>query len=455
MWRAGVCVLVCLCLSVRSQPLVFEDNFDELDFNVWKHDVTMTGGGNWEFEMYINNRSVSYVRDGIFYIKPQPTTLELQNQGNTAGFVYDLQATSPENSCTSTFDFGCQRTVVAAPGGLSVINPVQSALVRTYEAFAFRYGRLEVRAKLPAGDWLWPAIWLLPEHAKYGPWPVSGEIDLVESRGNDVSYAPGGRNKFGTTLHLGHRWSNDAYQAATMQYTHPTPLSDDFHTYGLLWTNDSIISYIDDPSNVVLSVSNQDWWNRVLATENFGTGMHNPWATGSPSAPFDHRFYLIFNVAVGGINGYFPDGVGGKPWNNGAGNAAQLFQQQQATWLATWNGEDAALQIDWVRVYSDDHAKAPSSGQSPSIQPDNHTIIEVRNITRTVVEEITNNITNNITENYTTYVRAQVESLSDDTWSQTEATRNLLLSFFGSVLASVLCTFGIMRCVAARQYTSL
>lgn len=45
-----------------------------------------------------------------------------------------------------------------------------------------------MRARLPRGDWLWPAIWMLPVRQDYGPWPMSGEIDIIESRGNDPSY---------------------------------------------------------------------------------------------------------------------------------------------------------------------------------------------------------------------------------------------------------------------------
>jgi beta-glucanase (GH16 family) len=52
------------------------------------------------------------------------------------------------------------------------------------ESFNMRYGRVEVMAKLPKGDWIWPGIWLLPKGDVYRQWPASGEIDIVESRGN-------------------------------------------------------------------------------------------------------------------------------------------------------------------------------------------------------------------------------------------------------------------------------
>jgi beta-glucanase (GH16 family) len=75
-----------------------------------------------------------------------PTTLE-------------LWGSQPADVCTGNSFYGCSR----ASGGGNVLNPIQSARLRTAGAFSFKYGRLEVEAKLPKGDWIWPAIWLLPE----------------------------------------------------------------------------------------------------------------------------------------------------------------------------------------------------------------------------------------------------------------------------------------------------
>lgn len=66
-------------------------------------------------------------------------------------------------------------------------NPIRSARLRTVNSFSAKYGRVVIRAKMPKGDWIWPAIWMLPKHAEYGSWPSSGEIDIVESRGNGPS----------------------------------------------------------------------------------------------------------------------------------------------------------------------------------------------------------------------------------------------------------------------------
>jgi len=115
------------------------------------------------------------------------------------------------------------------------------------------YGRVEVRAKVPKGDWIWPAIWLLPKYDEFGNWPASGEIDIMESRGNDASYPAGGNNKFASTLHWGPNWDNNQFTKTHAEYTLPTgSLSDDFHIYGLFWDENGLYTYIDTEANKVL-----------------------------------------------------------------------------------------------------------------------------------------------------------------------------------------------------------
>jgi beta-glucanase (GH16 family) len=68
-----------------------------------------------------------------------------------------------------------------------------------------------VSAIAPAGDWMWPAIWLMPAEDKYGPWPASGEIDIMESRGNNYTYPLGGNDIMSSTLHWGPTTGLDAW----------------------------------------------------------------------------------------------------------------------------------------------------------------------------------------------------------------------------------------------------
>ncbi|KAJ3329147.1 hypothetical protein HDU76_008519 [Blyttiomyces sp. JEL0837] len=154
---------------------------------------------------------------------------------------------------------------------------------------------------------------MLPKYNAYGQWPASGEIDIMESRGNDPGYEFGGRDKMGSTC-IG------------------------------IWTPDYIQTYIDDPSNVVLNVTLSDFWGKG----GFESSINNPWAGGCDQAPFDQEFYLVMNVAVGGTNGYFP---GGAPWSNTSPHAPLDFWKARDTWQKTWAGEDVVMKIDKVTVW--------------------------------------------------------------------------------------------------------
>ena len=145
--------LALLVAAARSQEvLIFEDNFTHFNLSVWKHELTLSGEGNWEMEQYVNNRSVSFVRNGSLVIRPTLTNATLGNAGLSSADV-NIWGADPASQCTSNAYFGCERT--GGAGG-NIINPVQSARIRTAETFAFKYGRVEISAKLPRGDWLWP-----------------------------------------------------------------------------------------------------------------------------------------------------------------------------------------------------------------------------------------------------------------------------------------------------------
>ena len=255
------------------------------------------------------------------------------------------------SECTSNAWYGCERNAGASG---NVINPVKSAKLRTNGKFSFNKGKVEVRAKLPKGDFIWPAIWLLPEHEEFGGWPASGEIDIMESRGNDASCSAGGRNKFGSTLHWGPDWSENRWHMTHGSYTHFEDLSDEFHTYGLMWTDDRLYTYIDNPSNIVMDVNfrGQSFWQRGGFN---GEPRENPWRGEDNAAPFNRDFYLILNVAVGGTNGYFPEGQCGKPWSNYDSKAVNSFWNSWSQWYPTWNYPEtnqSAMKIDYVRVWS-------------------------------------------------------------------------------------------------------
>eukprot|EP00128_Syssomonas_multiformis_P016819 Colp12_sorted_trinity150504_noHs@18910 len=332
--------------AASGETLVFTDNFDKLNFNTWEHELTLAGGGNWEFEWYVNNRSNSYVRDGKLYIKPTLTEDAIGEQTMRTGTV-DIWGQSPAELCTGNAFYGCTRSAAASQ---NVINPVRSARLRTVKSFSFQFGRVEIRAKLPKGDWLWPAMWMLPVHNEYGNWPSSGEIDIMESRGNDPSYPEGGHNTFGSTLHWGPNWDQNRYEQTHAMYKHSASLADDFHTYGLYWDENTLYTYFDSPSNKVLEIdfTKQSMWEMG----KFPSTFDNPWVNEPNCAPFNREFYFVINLAVGGTANYFPDGVGGKPWSNSDPHSVNAFYNAKGQWYSTWKGEDSALVLDSINVWS-------------------------------------------------------------------------------------------------------
>lgn len=340
--------------SGGSPRLIFQDEFNKLDFSVWQHELTLAGDGNGCFEEYTNNRTNSFVKNGILYLKPT-FTADVIGAGPMTGnpsTTIDLAALEPNMQCTGGQFWGCSRT--STPD--IILNPIQSAALRTSNSFSFKYGRVEISAKLPRGDWIWPAIWMLPRYLEYGEWPMSGEIDIMESRGNAPGYAPHGSDWFTSTLHWGPYWPQDPWQKTQGSYQIPQgSLSDSFHTYGLFWDETGLYTYIDNDAHKILQVN---WTqptpsgNHFYDLGNFGPQLQasNPWKySPNKGAPFDQEFYLIFNVAVGATGGYFPND-GTRPWKDDQ-YAMRDFWNSRSQWLPSWHGDDVAMQIDWVRVW--------------------------------------------------------------------------------------------------------
>ncbi|XP_065187034.1 beta-1,3-glucan-binding protein-like [Sycon ciliatum] len=333
---------------LTNASIVFQDEFTEFDLEVWQPEITLSGGGNWQFDWAYNNRSNTYVRDGVLYLKPTFTSDYIGEAAVESGFDLDVWGGSPADYCTGNEFYGCERT--SGAGG-NFLNPIQSMALRTVHSFNFKYGRMEIRAKLPKGDWIWPAIWLLPTSNQYGGWPASGEIDIMESRGNPASYAAGGVNTFGSTLHFGPHWPADAYLKAHAEAKAPAghDFSEDFHVFGLIWNETYLGTYLDHPSQPILELPiKESFWSLGGYDKS---KFDNPWAGRGKNAPFDQKFYLIFDMACGGTNGYFPDGQGGKPWTDKSEHAVNEFWGGRSAWQSTWKGEDVAMQIDYVRVY--------------------------------------------------------------------------------------------------------
>ncbi len=179
-----------------------------------------------------------------------------------------------------------------------------SGFIQTKNRIDWTFGRFEARIKMPASNSTWPAFWMSPQNAVYGPWPQSGEIDIMEVRGHDMTRSNGNAH-----------WGNNAgdRQQDKQVYTFPAGNgADNWHIYTVEWSLGQLDFYID--GNYYGTINNFD----------------EPNATTHPG-PFDIGFYLRLNVAVGGtfLN---------APWDDANNGIAQL---------------PATMEVDWVRVYQD------------------------------------------------------------------------------------------------------
>ncbi|MEM6782625.1 MAG: glycoside hydrolase family 16 protein [Bacteroidota bacterium] len=241
--------------------LVWSDEFDgtEVDESKWEFQLgdgcpDLCGWGNAELQFYTRESSV--VSDGTLKITANQNVVD----GDTS---------------------------------------YTSSRLRTLGNGDWTYGRFEVRAKLPIGQGMWPAIWLLFSEDTYGGWAASGEIDIMEAVGDKPEEIFG-------TIHYGGAFPQNVFKGQELKLAAGT-FQDDYFVFTVEWEEGVIRWYVN---NVLYQTLTSDDW--------FTTGSDNP------TAPFDHPFHMILNVAVGG----------NLP---GAPDATTQFPQ--------------TMEIDYVRVY--------------------------------------------------------------------------------------------------------
>jgi beta-glucanase (GH16 family) len=229
--------------------LVWQDEFDGLELNPknWTFDIGGEGWGNNELEYYTDQPENLYIENGMLVIEARA---EKFNQ-----------------------------------------NDYTSARIKTQGLQAWTYGRFEARMKIPAGQGLWPAFWLLGTDIPQNGWPGCGEIDVMENIGKEPLRVHGSAHGQGYSGGNSLSGYLDADSA----------LSNDFHIYAVEWDPDRIRWFLDDKE-----------YFSVLAKDVPGK-----WA-------FDHPYFIILNLAIGGNWPGLPD-------------ETTVFPQQ--------------LLVDYVRVY--------------------------------------------------------------------------------------------------------
>lgn len=333
-------------VPVHTYCTVLDEDFSHgLNDDVWTKEAEVGGFGNGQFEETTVTDENIYIQDGMLNIKPTLQDANLITQNNVINLT-------EQGICATNVWSDCIAVTNITNG--TIVPPARSGRLNTKKGAFIKYGRVEVVAKMPKGDWLWPAIWMLPVENTYGQWPLSGEIDIAESRGNNHTYPLGGNNIISSTLHWGPDQPNDAWwRTYGKTPALMTTFADTFHTFGLEWSEKYLYMYLDSRLlQVMYTKFSGSLWKRgnfALSSDN-GTAFVDPWSqTGRASTPFDENFYLILNVAVGGTNGWFTDGIAGKPWVDASPTAKRDFWNAKDQWYPTWTAPE--MQVKSVKMW--------------------------------------------------------------------------------------------------------
>jgi beta-glucanase (GH16 family) len=225
-------------INAQDKPaewkLVWNDEFDgpALDYSKWEIEVNAFGGGNNELQIYTDRKENVRVEDGNLLLEAR------RDNHGIAGTVREYS----------------------------------SGRIRSKHRGDWTYGKFETRAKLPAGQGVWSAIWMLPTHEKYGTWASSGEIDIMEFKGQEPDIVWG-------TLHYGSQWPDNKHTGDTYKLEKGN-FTDDFHIFTLEWEEGVMRWYVDSK----LTQTQTKW-------ESNG---------GKFPAPFDQEFHILLNLAIGG-----------------------------------------------------------------------------------------------------------------------------------------------------------
>lgn len=216
-------------LTYPGYTLVWNDEFNgnSLDQNNWTYEIGGNGWGNNELEYYTNSIKNTFVTNGGYLV------IEARKE-NVAS------------------------------------NNYTSARLNTAGKKEFKYGRMDIRAKLPVSKGMWPALWMLGTNVSSIGWPACGETDIMELIGTNPAQVVG-------SIH----WALANGSAGTFNNSYNLSSGDfsqRFHVFSLVWALNSIKLYVDD--NLYVSATNA----------NITSGTY----------PFNNPFFFIFNVAVGG-----------------------------------------------------------------------------------------------------------------------------------------------------------
>ncbi len=304
------------CNSKQSDwKLVWEDDFNgtQIDTNYWNLDDNARGGGNAELQYYA----------------PKNVTIERHPVSGESCLVLNAQREDYRN------------------------RPCTSARLNTQDKVTVQYGKIEARIAFPyTADGLWPAFWMLGNNLATNlgdnddvdsqidqlkrqgrvVWPKCGEIDICEM-GHKDGIKNGTQDRFfNGAAHWGESFNNGKYPNTAGFFTADYPVQGDFHLFTVIWTEDSLAMYLD-----------QDRYPD--AQPYFQLSLRNK-EINQPGHYFNHPFYLVLNLSVGG---FFPDMPAQEKYPELITADDPSFQRITA--LPT-NGTPVKMYVDFVRYYA-------------------------------------------------------------------------------------------------------
>jgi len=316
-------------------------------FENWNSESAATGGGNDEFQQYYLHPETARLVNGTLQMRPRFIEQDLRDNID----LYSL-------GCTNNWNLGCFKkgsmhwkhgelhyhNGVAIPVGGHRSKPFRSTKLISKNSFG--YGKLSIDFKLPKGNFLWPAIWMLPESNI--PWPMGGEIDIIESMGNSPESGFGlDYSSVSSALHFGNEKSlypilyTPFAEKVQKQSFNRKNLTDDWHKATLYRSPYNIVITIDDfeifncdkmfKAAAYIQPKSSPYREEVL-NKGYMAGFRKYiemmgekipdflWKNQSHDAPFDKKFRLIVNLAIGG--NFFGDSMNAGPndvkptWDN-------------------------------------------------------------------------------------------------------------------------------------------
>ncbi|KAK0078326.1 hypothetical protein PV325_002678 [Microctonus aethiopoides] len=317
--------------QITGDEFADEDNYRYLNSSIWKREIKIPLDPDYEFCVYHKLEKSLKVKDGILEIIP---SLLDESYGENITYFGRLQLAE----CSGLLSDECYRKATA----YNIIPPVISARLMTKQSFTFRYGKIEIRAKLPEGDWLYPEMWLQPKYSTYGVGYSSGRVILGMARGNEnlIDSRPNTKRDFSSRqLEFGLRTGpiGNVTEEKVIKEKQIGIWTEDFNVFTTIWNKNGFVFKVNDEvvGRVRQSQSNEQVNNM---------------------APYDLEFYLMLGVGVGGMR-VFPDetrsGYYEKPWKNVGAKAMLRFWQAKDQWLSSWkrgNKYKTSLKVDYVRV---------------------------------------------------------------------------------------------------------